>query len=66
MMRSDSRLAALTKNLALALASVCFSLVLAEIILRVFYPISWSMEIEYIPDGYLGARLQPNRVYTLK
>jgi lysophospholipase L1-like esterase len=24
------------------------------------------MEIEYVPDGYLGVRLQPDRVYTLK
>lgn len=65
-MSDDSWLKRLLKNLALCLASVCVSLALAEIVLRLFFPIPYSMELEYVPDGCLSFRLQPDRTYRLK
>jgi lysophospholipase L1-like esterase len=51
--------------LTLGLGSTLFAVVLAEIILRLFFPIPYSMEIEYVPDGHLEFRLVPERRYTL-
>lgn len=60
-----SKLKNLAINLMIVAGSVFVTLMLIEIILRVFFPIPYSMEVKYIPDGHLGTRLQPNKVYTL-
>jgi len=56
----------ITTKVALAACGTLLFLILIEIILRSFIPIPFSMEVEYLPDGHLGTRLQPDRVYTLK
>jgi lysophospholipase L1-like esterase len=56
----------IAKNLTLVLGSFIVALFFAEIILRVFLAIPYSMEVEYVPDGCLGFRLAPDRVYMLK
>jgi lysophospholipase L1-like esterase len=53
-------------NTILGCSAVLFSLVAIEIFLRVVAPIPYSMEVEYVLDGYLGVRLAPNKTYTLK
>lgn len=54
------------RNIALVASSTFLGLLFAEIILRAFFPISYSMEVEYIPDGHLGHRFKPNKIYTLQ
>lgn len=53
------------QRFALLVFGLVAALALCEIILRVFAPIPYSMRLEYMPDGHLGARLVPDRVYTL-
>jgi len=53
-------------RLLLILLSFLISIVLTEIFLRVFSPILYSMEVEYIPDAHLRHRLASNRTYILK
>lgn len=56
----------LLKKFALLGLSLFIGVVLVEIMLRLFFPIPYSMEIVYEPDGHLGARLEPNHEYSLE
>ena len=61
-MGGNSTLRNISIKTSLILSSVLISLFLVEITLRIFFPIPYSMELEYIPDGHLGFRLEPNFV----
>lgn len=63
--RGDHGGVALLKNLALTALACGVVFVLAEMALRLVAPIPISMEIDYLPDGHLGVRLQPDRKYRL-
>jgi len=60
---AQRRLKKIAAKLGLLLFGVFASLGLAEIVLRVFLPYRYSLEVEYLPDGHLGARLRPERTY---
>ena len=53
------------RNLTLAALSVLAVLALAELALRTFAPIAYSMRVEYVPDPHVAFRLVPNRTYQL-
>jgi lysophospholipase L1-like esterase len=53
------------KNAALLCVSGLLALALAELALRLFAPIPYSMKVEYKPDGFVGQRLVPKRRYRL-
>jgi hypothetical protein len=52
-------------NLAVAAATLAALCVVGEIVLRAFFPIAYSMDIRYVPDGHLGWRLEPDHRYRL-
>jgi len=53
------------KNAALLCISALVVVALAELALRFFAPIPYSMKVEYKPDGFVRQRLTPNRRYRL-
>ncbi len=53
------------KSTALFCVSALLAVAMAEVALRVFAPIPYSMKVEYEPDGFVGLRLVPNRRYRL-
>jgi hypothetical protein len=53
------------KNLSLLCVSALLAVALAEVALRLFAPIPYSMKVEYKPDGFVGQRLVPKRRYRL-
>ena len=53
------------KNAALLCVSGLLAVALAEVALRLFAPIPYSMKVEYKPDGFVGQRLVPKRRYRL-
>ena len=55
----------LLKNAALLCVSGLVAVALAEVALRLFAPIPYSMKVEYKPDGFVGQRLVPKRRYRL-
>ena len=48
------------------MGSIVFSIGLVEFILRLLFPVAYSMEVKYVADDHLGVRLQPSQVYSLK
>ena len=52
-------------SVLLVAASATVALVLAELFLRVFAPIPYSMKVEFLADPHVAFRLTPNRVYRL-
>lgn len=50
---------------ALCCVSALLAVAIAEVALRTFAPIPYSMKVEYEPDGFVGLRLVPNRRYRL-
>lgn len=52
-------------NIALGLASIVMALAAIEVVLRLWFPIPYSVEIQYVDDGHVGWRLEPNRTYKL-
>jgi len=55
----------LLTNAALLGASLLLALALAELFLRVFAPIPYSMKVEFVADPHVAFRLVPGRVYQL-
>jgi lysophospholipase L1-like esterase len=55
-----------TVNLSLIGFGLLVALILAEASLRLLAPLPFSPEVEYLPDGHLGARLAPAKTYQLK
>ncbi len=53
------------KNAALLFVSALLAVAMAEVALRLFAPIPYSMKVEYKPDGFVGQRLVPKRRYRL-
>lgn len=53
----------LAARAGLVAASVAAAFGVVELSLRLFAPIPHSMELDYVRDGHLGARLRPDRVY---
>jgi lysophospholipase L1-like esterase len=53
------------KNAALLCVSALLAVAVAEVALRLFAPIHYSMKVEYKPDGFVTQRLAPNRRYHL-
>jgi hypothetical protein len=53
------------KNAALLFVSALLAVAMAEVVLRLFAPIPYSMKVEYKPDGFVGQRLVPKRRYRL-
>lgn len=53
------------KNAALLCVSGLLAVAMAEVALRLFAPIPYSMKVEYRPDGFVGQRLVPKRRYRL-
>lgn len=47
----------------LVVGSVAVAFGIVELSLRLLAPIPHSMELDYVEDGHLGARLRPDRVY---
>ena len=58
-------MSAMLRNLVLAAVSLAVAVVLAELGLRAFLPIAYSMNVEYQPDPHVAFRLVPNRTYQL-
>ncbi len=53
----------LAGRVGLVVAGVAVAFAIVELSLRLFAPIPHSMELDYVTDGHLGARLRPDRVY---
>jgi lysophospholipase L1-like esterase len=53
------------KSTALLCVSALLAVAMAEVALRVFAPIPYSMKVEYKPDGFVTQRLVPKRRYRL-
>ncbi len=53
------------KTAALLCVSALLAVVAAEVALRLFAPIPYSMKVEYKPDGFVTQRLVPKRRYRL-
>ena len=53
------------KNTALLFVSALLAVGMAEVALRLFAPIHYSMKVAYEPDGFVGQRLVPKRHYRL-
>jgi lysophospholipase L1-like esterase len=53
------------KNAALLCVAGLLAVAMAEMALRLFAPIRYSMKVEYRPDGFVGQRLVPKRRYRL-
>lgn len=49
----------------LAVVTIGILLVVGEVVCRVFFPIRYSMDIQYINDGFVRLRLEPNHKYRL-
>lgn len=62
---SSQRLPGRGGSIVLALVVTLILVVAAEVVLRLVFPIPYSMDIQYLLDGHLGWRLEPNHVYTL-
>ena len=52
-------------NIGLAVVSLAVAVAAAEVVLRMWFPIPYSVEVEYIDDGHVGWRLKPNKTYRL-
>jgi hypothetical protein len=47
-------------NLGLGVVSLAVAVAAVEVVLRMWFPIPYSVEVEYIDDGHVGWRLKPN------
>lgn len=52
-------------NILVAAVMIAILVVVGELALRVFFPIRYSMDIQYVNDGHVGWRLEPNHAYVL-